>query len=123
MAVDKLNLSGSTNGRGILVAVKDPTAGAGTLIHTGPSVSSSYDEVWIYANNTSTNTNRKIVLQWGGITNPNDFYEYTRVFGESGLHVIASGLILRGNATPLEIRAACDPINVINIFGYVNRIS
>jgi hypothetical protein len=121
MAVDKLTLSGSTNGRPIKVTVKsenDP----GTTIHTGPSVATSYDEVWIYAVNSGT-SNLKIFLQWGGTTNPDDFYEYTMTTGETGLHLIASGLILRGNATPLVIRATCDPINVINIVGYVNRIS
>jgi hypothetical protein len=35
MAVDKLTLSGSTNGRAILVAAN---ASPGTTIHTGPSV-------------------------------------------------------------------------------------
>jgi hypothetical protein len=122
MAVDKLTLSGSIDGRPIKVAVKSESD-PGTTIHTGPSVATSYDEVWIYACNTSTNTNRKIFLQWGGTTNPDDFYEYTMATGETGLHLIASGLILRGNATPLVIRATCDPINVINIVGYVNRIS
>jgi len=122
MAVDKLNLSGSTNGRGIKVAVKS-SIDSGTLLHTGPSVNTSYDEVWLYAMNSGTLTNVKIVIQWGDITNPDDLYEYVMPTGESGLHVITSGLIIRGNSTPLEIRATCDPINVMIIFGYVNRIS
>ena len=122
MAVDKLNLSGSTNGRGIKVAVKSSTD-SGTLLHTGPSVATSYDEVWLYAVNSGEQTNRKIVIQWGGITNPDDLYEYVMPTAESGLHVITSGLILKGNATPLEIRATSDPINLMIIFGYVNRIS
>lgn len=122
MAVDKLTLSGSTDGRPIKVTVKSQ-ADPGTIIHTGPSVSSSYDEVWIYACNSATSTDRLLVLQWGGLTNPDDFYEFRISRGERGLFLITSGLIIRGNATPLVIRATCDPINIINIVGYVNRIS
>lgn len=120
MAVDKLTLSGSTDGRGIKVAVKSSTS-SGTLLHTGPSVDTSYDEVWLYAMDSGEGS-RKIVIQWGGITNPDDLYEYTMSAAETGLHLITSGLILRGNATPLEIRATCDPINQMIIYGYVNRI-
>lgn len=43
----KLTLSGGTNnGRGIKVAA---TASSGTLIHTGSSTATHFDEVWLYA--------------------------------------------------------------------------
>lgn len=120
MAVDKLILSGSTNGRGIKVSAKN-SGSPGTLIHTGPSVNTSYDEVWLYAVNSSANST-KLVVEFGGTTAPDDLFEQT-IPGESGLYRITSGLILRGNATPLVIRAFQDPIDRFIIFGYVNRIS
>ena len=43
-------LSNSTNGKAIKVA---QTATAGTLIHTGSTTTTTLDEVWSYAVNTS----------------------------------------------------------------------
>lgn len=128
MAVDKITLSGSTNGRSIKVA---NTASPGTLIHTGPSANTSYDEVWIYVHNPDTTL--PVTLQWGGTTSPDDNMEWSQYYGnngivaENGLYLFVSGLILRGNSTPLEIRAFTEfrdpPQPNPYIFGFVNRIS
>jgi hypothetical protein len=111
-------LSGSTDGKAILVAA---TATAGTTIHTASSTTTTLDEVWIYAQNTDT-TDRKLTIEWGGTTSPNDLIEYT-VKAENGLYLIIPGLILKGNATPLVVRAFAATANVITITGYVNRIT
>jgi hypothetical protein len=111
-------LSGSTDGKAILVAA---TATAGTTIHTASSTTTILDEVWIYAQNTDT-TDRKLTIEWGGTTSPNDLIEYT-VKAENGLYLIIPGLILKGNATPLVVRAFAATANVITITGYVNRIT
>lgn len=111
-------LSGSTDGRNILVAA---TASAGTTIHTGPTVTTQFDEVWLYAVNTSA-SNVKLTIQWGSTTSPNDDIEYT-VAAENGLYLMVPGLVLRGNATPLVVRAFAATTNVIAIGGYVNRIA
>lgn len=111
-------LSGSTDGRGILVAA---TASAGTTIHTGSSTTTTFEEIWLYAVNTSA-TSVKLTIQWGGTTSPNDDIEAT-IASESGLILIAPGLILKGNATPLVVRAFAATTNVLTIHGYVNRIT
>ena len=110
-------LSGSTDGRGILVAA---TATAGTLIHTGPTVTTSFDEIWMYAQNTSASA-VKLTVEWGGVTAPNDHIEFT-VPAESGLYLIAPGLVIKGNATALVVRAFAPTTNVLTIHGYVNKI-
>jgi len=110
-------LSGSTDGRGILVAA---TATAGTLIHTGPTVATSFDEIWMYAQNTSASA-VKLTVEWGGVTAPNDHIEFT-VPAESGLYLIAPGLVIKGNATALVVRAFAATTNVLTIHGYVNKI-
>ncbi len=114
----KTILSGSTDGRGILVAA---TGTPGTTIHTGSTTSTTIDEIWLYAQNTDT-TNRKLTIEWGGTTAPNDLIEFT-VAAENGLYLIAPGLPIRGNATALVVRAFAATTNVITIHGYVNRIS
>jgi hypothetical protein len=111
-------LSGSTDGKNILVAA---TATPGTTIHTGPTVTTQFDELWIYAVNTST-SNVKLTIEWGSTTAPNDHIEYT-VAAENGLYLIVPGLILKGNATPLVVRAFAATTNVIAIGGYTNRIA
>jgi len=111
-------LSGSTDGRAIKVAA---TSSSGTTIHTGPTATATIDEVWLYAQNTDT-TARKLTIQWGGTTSPDDEIELT-VGAESGLVLVAPGLLIKGNSTALVVRAFAATANVITIHGYVNRIA
>lgn len=111
-------LSGSTDGRAIKVAA---TATAGTTIHTGSSTATTLEEIWLYAMNTDT-TARKLTIEWGGTTAPDDLIEVT-IGPEQGLVLIAPGLIIKGNATPLVVRAFAATTNVVTIHGYVNRIA
>lgn len=115
---NKLVLSGSTDGAGILVA---QTASAGTTIHTASTTTTTFDEIWLYAVNTDT-TARKLTVEWATTTAPNGNIELT-VQPESGLFLVVPGLVLKGNATPLVVRAFAAAANVIVIHGYVNRIT
>jgi hypothetical protein len=114
----KTKLSASTDGRAIKVAA---TATAGTTIHTGSATATTYDEVWLYAQNTDTSA-VKLTIEWGGTTAPDDLIEVT-VQPEAGLVAIATGLLIKGNATPLVIRAFAATANVITIHGFVNQIT
>jgi dihydroorotate dehydrogenase len=111
-------LSGSTDGRPILV--NQTAIATGLTIHTGPNIATSFDEIWIYAMNTSAST-KKLTIGWGGVTDPNDLIEVS-LSAEAGLVLIAPGLILKGNATPLTIKAAAADATSINLHGYVNKI-
>ena len=114
----KIVLSGSTDGRMIKVAA---TATAGTTIHTGSATATTFDEIWLYAVNSDT-SDRKLTIEWGGVSSPDDLIEYT-VKAENGLYLIVPGLVLKGNATPLVVRAFCATADVVSIAGYVNRIT
>ena len=114
----KNHLSGSTDGKQIKVAA---TATAGTTIHTGPTNTAHFHEVWLYAVNSDT-TARKLTIEWGGTSSPDDLIEVT-IAAESGLVLIIPGLVLQGNATALVVRAFAATANVINISGYVNEIT
>ena len=111
-------LSGSTDGRAIKVAA---TATAGTTIHTGSTNTAVLDEIWLYAMNTDT-TARKLTVEWGGTTAPDDLIEVT-IPAEAGLTLVAPGLMIKGNSTALVVRAFAATANVVTIYGYVNRIS
>jgi hypothetical protein len=114
----KNHLSGSTDGRMIKVT---QTATAGDTIHTGPTDTAHFHEVWLYAVN-SDSTDRKLTIEWGGVTSPDDLIEYT-VKAENGLYLIVPGLVLQGNGTPLIVKAFCASANVVSIAGYVNEIA
>lgn len=114
----KLHLSGSTDGRLIKVGA---TSTPGTTIHTGSTTTSTYDEVWLYAVNSDT-TARKLTIEWGGTSSPDDLIEQT-ILPESGLLLLVPGFVIKGNATALVVRAFAATTNVISIGGYVNRIA
>lgn len=110
----KLPLSGSTNGKGIQVAATSTT---GTTIHTAVSGTSSFDEVWLYATNTSASA-VKLTVEYGG-TAAADNIEIT-IPGESGLVLVVPGLFINNS---LVVTAFAGTTNVITIHGYVNRVS
>jgi hypothetical protein len=107
-------LSGSTDGKQIVIA---NTATAGTLIHTCVSGTSSLDEIWIYAVNSSTSA-VKLTIEYGGTTANTDHIEST-IPAEAGLTLVVPGLPMNNS---LVIRGFAGTANVINISGYVNRI-
>lgn len=111
--ITKNLLSGSTSGRGILVAA---TATPGTLIHTADA--SANDELWLWAVNSS-GSDLKLTIEAGGVTSPNDLIEYT-VPAEDGLHLIIPGIVYTGSVV---IRAFAGTANLIACHGYVNRIT
>lgn len=112
-------LSGSTDGKAIKVAAT--SIASGTTIHTGSTTSTTLDEVWLYAQNTSTSS-VKLTIGWGGTTDPDDLIELT-VQPEAGLVTVVPGFLIKGNATALVVRAAAATANVITIHGFVNRIA
>lgn len=115
---EKLTLSGSTDGRPIKVAA---TATPGTTIHTASATNSVYDEIWIYAMNTDS-VPRKLTVEFGGTSSPDDLIEIT-LPAEPGLLLVVPGLPIKGNASPLVVRAFAGTADVVTVAGYVNRIS
>jgi len=112
----KTLLSGSTNGKAIKVAA---TTTAGTTIHTAVSGTSSLDEVWLYAHNSSAAT-VKLTLEWGEATAPDGNIEINIGAEGTGLVLIAPGILLQNS---LVIKAFAATTNVVTITGYVNRIA
>lgn len=115
----KVQLSGSTGGQPILVSASSTP---GTAIHTTGTSDTVLDEIWLYANNTST-SGVKLTIEYGGTASPNNLIELT-VDAESGLVLVIPGLLLSGDgSTGRVVRAFAATGQVINITGYVNRIS
>jgi hypothetical protein len=109
----KLLLSGSTNGRPIKIAA---TATPGTLVHTAHAT--DLDEIWLWVGNTDT-VSRQLKIEFGGTTSPDDIIIFY-VPAESGSLLVVPGLILTGGVV---LRVFAATTNVMNVTGFVNRIS
>lgn len=115
----KVFLSGSTQGQPILVAA---TASPGTTIHTTGTASTTLDEIWLYAYNSSTSA-VNLDIQFGGTTSPNNDITLS-IPATSGLTLVIPGLVLSGNGTTAAtVYAWAGTTNVVTISGYVNRIA
>jgi len=108
-------LSASTNGKGIKVAA---TATAGTTIHTAIAGTSSLDEIWLYAINTSA-SDVNLTLEWGGTSAPDDNI-FVTVPAYAGMMLVSPGLLLQNG---LIVKAFASVANVVILHGYVNRIA
>ena len=106
-------LSGSTDGRNIKVAA---TATAGTTVHTAQVSAADEDFIYLWAMNSDT-TDRKLTLEHGGTTAPDDLTEIT-IPAEAGWVPVLSGMPLRNS---LVLRAFAASANVVNVNGYVVR--
>ena len=108
------------NGTWTLTTV--PTTTTFTFARTASNVTSAAATGSVYPAATAALQNVRLTLQWGGTTAVDDDITYT-VTNQNGLYLIASGLILKGNATPLVLRAYADVANTVVLHGYVNRIA
>lgn len=115
--VSKRKLSGSTDGRNIKVVA---TASVGTTIHTAVSgtVAGTWDEVWLWAYNSS-GSSIALTVQWGNTATPDDDIKIT-LAPTSGLVPIVPGLPLQNGAV---VRAYAGSANVVTIAGYANAVT
>ena len=119
MAISKVLLSGSTGGMPIKVVA---TATTGTTIHATGTSATIIDEVWLYATNTSASS-VNLTIEFGSTTAP-DQNIILAIPSKSGLSICIAGLTLVGTGSVARnITAFAATANVINIVGYVNRIS
>lgn len=114
----KRKLSGSTDGKMIKISA---TSTPGTTVHTatsGTSAADDYDEVYLWLVNSDSAT-RKVTVEFGGTTSPDDLVELYMP-PETGPVLVIPGWPLQ-NAAVVKVFAAS--ANVIMAAGYVNRIA
>lgn len=113
--IAKQLLSGSTNGR--LIQVTGTTTGAANTIHTAVSGTLGLDEVHLWAVNYHT-ADVTLAIEYGGTgaSNEIDFTLPPLV----GLIEVVPKLLLQNG---LVIKAYASVASVVNVGGYVNRIT
>lgn len=114
MSITKVIPSGSTNGKPISIAA---IATAGTLFHTTGSGTSVLDEIYMYLTNTDS-ADRAVTVEFGGATAPDWNIKFIVPLGETILALAGVPL-----CNSLTVKAFCATTVVINMFGYINRIS
>jgi len=112
MAISKVVLSGSTDGRPIVITA---TELPGDLIHTASDT--EIDEIWIYLSNSS-DTPVVTTIQWGLTTAAGSIIQ--SVPGQAGLYLAIPGLVLTNGSV---VRAFASVSEVVTVLGFVNRIS
>lgn len=112
----KQALSGSTNGKQILVTVT--TVGAAQTIHTAVAGTSSFDEIWLYAYNDAT-VPETLTILWGGVSEPADHIVIT-LQAQAGRVLVVDGKILQNT---LIVKAYASIASKITIDGFVNNIA
>jgi hypothetical protein len=114
----KTKLSGSTNGKQILVTVT--TNGTAQTIHTAVASTgtNTWDEVWLYAYNDNA-TVVVLTLLWGGTNEPDNVLRVS-LAGQSGRLLVCDGMILQNS---LIIKAYASVASKVTIDGFVNSIT
>jgi hypothetical protein len=111
----KQKLSHNTNGMNIKVS---QTATAGNDIHTATSATGdNWDEVWLYACNTHSAA-VVLTIEWGGVAA--DDKTEIELAADSGWVLVVPGLLLQNSKV---VQAFAATTNVVNINGFVNRIT
>ena len=113
--ISKEFLSGSTNGRPTLI-----TDGAtpGQEIHA--AIATDYDEVWMWAWNSSAAPVR-LTIEMGGASDPGDIFEIDIPPVGNKKTLVIEGMIFTGATVDIDVFAATT--SVINVQGFVNRHS
>jgi len=115
----KVLLSSSSVGAPTTVVA---TASTGTTIHATGTSSSIIDEVWLYANNTSTSP-VLLTVQFGGTGSVQHAKPIT-LPPQSGDILVVAGLPLTGTGSAATtVYAFAATASVVTISGYINRIS
>lgn len=110
----KSKLSGSTDGKPILIAA---TVTPGTLIHTAVAGTADYDEIWLWLVNNGSSDILCTIEFGDAATGSNIMYS---VIARDGLKCVLPGLVLHNGAT---VKVFAGTTNTISAFGFVNHIA
>lgn len=119
-AVQKIKLSASTKGLGILIVA---TATPGTPVHVTGNVGATVeDEVWLWLQNSHT-VDVLATIEFGGVTSPGNTIAVNVPFNQGLMLVIAGFPLIDGAAGALTVGVFAAVANKIAAFGFVNRIT
>lgn len=113
--ITRESLSGSVDGEPIAVAA---VASPGTTVHTAPAGTTSWDEVFLFANLISGAANVDVTVELAGVATVNKIV--TTLSPKNGPVELLPGVPIRNGKI---VKVYAGTTNVVNVFGYVNRIT
>ncbi len=122
-AVTFVELSGSTQGKGIKVV---QTGTLGNTIHATGISATTFDRLYLWAVNSqaaATASTVLLTLEFGGVATPDNLIQ-TPIPGQAGVVQLCDGMPLSGSgAAALTVTAFAATTNVIMVYGYVLRVT
>lgn len=115
--ISKVLLSGSTNGLPIACTGGTATANAVT-VHTAGSGTSNMDEVWCWATNISTTQSVLLTIEFGLANDAAG--KIVHLINPSETVAVIPGIPLNNSKV---VEAFASVVDVVNVFGFVNRIT
>lgn len=112
--MDKIMLSASADGDGIRISTASPIDGSDTTIHTAGAGTTDLDLVTLFASNAGS-TMKRLHVKWGDTTDS----IIVPVEPQAGLVLIVADLPISDSNV---VTASAETVDVITVFGYVNRI-
>jgi len=94
-----------------------------TIVHVGPTVATSIDEIWIYATNSSA-ADAVLSIGWGAnVAALGNLIKLT-IPKQAGLKLVIPGLILKGDVSAGHgVQCLSSIASGISLTGYVNHIT
>ena len=117
----------STSALGEPTLSTSTTAGSPTPIHMTGTSATVEDEVWLYCSN-SHSADVELILFFGYATGsvptaPADTL-YQTITTKAGMTLVIPGIVMTGNGSTGTVVSAYDATgSVLNLWGYVNRIT
>lgn len=120
---DTVKITGvDTTFNGVYVITTVPSTTTFTYARTATNVVSAASGGSVYIGATAASQAVRLTVLWGGTTSPDDEITYT-LTNQNGLYLIVGGLILKGAASALTVKAYADVASVVSLSGFVNRIA
>jgi len=114
--ISKDILSGSTDGKPIAVPIN---TGTFATVHTGPTSTSDFHEVFIYCTNANGSVNEQVTVRLNGSNNDG---KIKAVVPPQETLLIVPGIPIKGNSSAVVIDVGGSSNGSANVFGYVNKI-
>jgi len=111
----KVPLSGRADG--LVIQITVTTIGTAQTIHTVPSGTTTWDEIWLWVNNTGSTDAKVSILHGSDGTDATCACKDYLMPPKSQAELILAGAVLQNSLT---VKAYCDT-GLVNCFGYVKR--
>ena len=113
--ISKDHFSHSTDGKPIAIPVNSSFQN----VHTGPTNTAHFHEVWLWVNNANGSVNEQVTVRFDGANNGG---KIKVIVPPQETLLVLPGITIQGNASALVIDIGGSSNNSANCFGYVNKI-